>query len=77
VLSGVYVIPFVKVHFGGVGTFASGLPYNIVTSTSNSGDTGATTDRPVINGAVIGRNAGRGNGQLFSRSFPLACISAL
>src|SRR5262249_49723161 len=59
----------------GVGTFASGLPYNIVTGTTNSGNTGATTDRPVINGAVIGRNAGRGNGiysvdPFVSRSFP-------
>jgi hypothetical protein len=36
------------------------LPYNIVTGSTNSGDTGATTDRPVINGAVIGRNAGLG-----------------
>ena len=76
VLSGVYIIPVVKVHFGGVGTFGSGLPYNIVTGTTNSGDTGGTTDRPVINGAVIGRNAGRGNGQysidpFVSRAFPL------
>ncbi|MCU1251461.1 MAG: hypothetical protein JWQ49_4490 [Edaphobacter sp.] len=63
-------------HFGGVGTFGSGLPYNVVTGTTNSGDTGATTDRPVINGTVIGRNAGRGNGQysvdpFLSRAFPL------
>jgi Carboxypeptidase regulatory-like domain len=76
VLSGVYIIPVVKVHFGGVGTFGSGLPHNIVTGTTNSGNTGATTDRPVINGAVIGRNAGRGNGQysvdpFVSRAFPL------
>jgi hypothetical protein len=76
VLSGVYIIPLVKVHFGGVSTFGSGLPYNIVTGTTNSGDTGGTTDRPVINGAVIGRNAGRGNGQysvdpFVSRAFPL------
>jgi hypothetical protein len=76
VLSGVYIIPVVKVHFGGVGIFGSGLPYNIVTGTTNSGDTGATTDRPVINGAVIGRNAERGNGQysvdpFLSRAFPL------
>ena len=75
VVSGVYVAPF-KVNVGGVGTFASGLPYNIVTGTTNSGDTGATTDRPVINGAVIGRNAGRGNGiysldPYVSRMFPL------
>jgi hypothetical protein len=31
-----------------------------VTGTANSGDTGATTDRPVINGVVVGRNTGRG-----------------
>jgi hypothetical protein len=39
---------------------AGGLPYNLVTGTTNSGDTGATTDRPVINGVVVGRNTGRG-----------------
>lgn len=76
VLSGEYVVPAVNAHLGGVGTFASGLPYNIVTGTTNSGDTGATTDRPVIDGAVIGRNAGRGQGQFsvdpfLSRSFRL------
>jgi len=60
VLSGVYILPF-KVHIGGVATLASGLPYNYTTGTTNSGDTGATTDRPVINGVVVGRNAGRGN----------------
>ncbi len=75
VLSGEYVAPF-KVHFGGVGTFAGGLPYNFVTGTTNSGDTGATTDRPVIHGAVVGRNTGRGNGLFsvdpyLSRAFPL------
>ena len=75
VVSGLYVAPF-KVHLGGVGTFASGLPYNIVTGNTASGDTGATTDRPVINGAVIGRNAGRGNGiysvdPFVSRNFSL------
>ncbi len=59
VLSGVYTLPL-KITFGGVATFGSGLPYNIVTGTTNSGDSGATTDRPVINGVVIGRNAGRG-----------------
>ena len=60
VLSGVYVAPL-RIHFGGVGTLASGLPYNIITGTTNSGDTGATADRPVINGVVVGRNAGRGH----------------
>lgn len=60
VVSGVWVAPL-KVHLGCVATLATGLPYNIVTGTTNSGDTGATTDRPVIGGVVIGRNAGRGN----------------
>jgi hypothetical protein len=31
-----------------------------VTGTTNSGDNGGTTDRPVIDGAVVGRNIGRG-----------------
>jgi hypothetical protein len=59
VLSGVYLLPL-KINFGGINTMATGLPYNITTGTTNSGDTGATTDRPVINGVVIGRNAGHG-----------------
>jgi len=59
VLSGVYVLPL-KISIGGVNTMGTGLPYNITTGTTNSGDTGATTDRPVINGVVIGRNAGHG-----------------
>jgi len=76
VLSGEYLAPKILVRMGGVGSFASGLPYNIVTGTTNSGDTGATTDRPVINGAVIGRNAGIGNGlysvdPFVARAFPL------
>jgi hypothetical protein len=75
VLSGDYVAPF-KIHIGGVTTLASGLPYNIVTGTTNSGDTGATTDRPIINGALVGRNTGRG-GDIYevapfvSRAFPI------
>ena len=59
VLSGMYVLPL-KIEFGGITTLASGLPYNYVTGVTNSGDTGASTDRPVINGAVVGRNVGRG-----------------
>jgi len=59
VLSGVYDAPF-GITAGGIATLASGLPYNFVTGVTNSGDTGATTDRPVINGAVVGRNTGRG-----------------
>jgi hypothetical protein len=59
VLSGVWS-GFWGLHMGGVITLASGLPYNYVTGVNNSGDTGATTDRPVINGVVVGRNTGRG-----------------
>jgi hypothetical protein len=59
VLSGVYAAPF-GISAGGVATLAGGLPYNYTTGVTNSGDTGATTDRPVINGVVVGRNAGRG-----------------
>ncbi len=59
VLSGVWVAPL-KMSMGGVATVASGLPYNVVTGVNNSGDTGGSTDRPVINGAVVGRNTGRG-----------------
>jgi hypothetical protein len=59
VLSGVWVGKW-GLHIGGVVTLATGLPYNIVTGVTNSGDSGATTDRPVIDGVVIGRNAGRG-----------------
>jgi len=59
VLSGFYVLPL-GVHIGGIASLAGGRPYNLTTGTVNSGDTGATTDRPVINGAVVGRNTGRG-----------------
>jgi hypothetical protein len=58
VLSGVYILPG-KIHFGGVATVATGLPYNYTTGASNSGD-GATADRPVIDGVVVGRNIGHG-----------------
>jgi hypothetical protein len=75
VLSGFYIGPL-KITFGGIATFGSGLPYNYVTGTTNSGDTGATTDRPVINGTVVGRNAGRGRpiydfSPFIERAFPL------
>ncbi len=59
VLSGLYELPG-KIYFGGIATLGSGFPYNYTTGTTNSGDTGATTDRPVINGVVVGRNAGLG-----------------
>ncbi len=59
VWSGVYVMP-AHVSFGWMATLGSGLPYNWVTGSNNSGDTGATTDRPVVNGVVVARNFGRG-----------------
>jgi hypothetical protein len=49
-------------HFvvGGLATLASARPFNATTGADNNGD-GSNTDRPVINGSVIGRNAFRGN----------------
>lgn len=59
VLSGTYALPW-RFRLGGITTLGSALPYNFVTGTANSGDTGATVDRPVIDGVVVGRNTGRG-----------------
>lgn len=59
VLSGIYAALF-KFRLGGIASLASGLPFNFVTGSINSGDNGGTTDRPVIKGSVVGRNAGRG-----------------
>jgi hypothetical protein len=75
VLSGFYIAPL-QIHIGGVTSLAGGLPYNLITGVTNSGDTGATTDRPVINGVVVGRNTGRGTpifsvDPFVSRAFPL------
>ncbi len=75
VFSGFYVAPL-RIQIGGVATLAGGLPYNLVTAASNSGDTGATTDRPIINGAIVGRNTGRGRpiysfDPFLARAFPL------
>jgi hypothetical protein len=80
VLSGFWVAPF-KIYVGTVTTLATGLPYNITTGVNNSGDTGGTTDRPVINGVVIGRNAGRGTpiydfAPFLERSFPHITLRA-
>jgi Carboxypeptidase regulatory-like domain/TonB dependent receptor len=59
VLSGWYRLPL-DLTAGGVATVGSGVPYNITTGADNNGD-GMLNDRPVIDGVVIGRNAGRGN----------------
>lgn len=76
VFSGMWVAPL-KIDVGGVATLGSGFPFNYVTGVTNSGDTGGTTDRPVINGAVIGRDAGLGKpiysvDPFLGRSFPLS-----
>ncbi|HKR64403.1 MAG TPA: TonB-dependent receptor [Thermoanaerobaculia bacterium] len=52
-------VPF-DVVVGAVATAASGRPFNITTGADNNGDA-ANTDRPVIDGAVVGRNAGEGS----------------
>jgi len=75
VLSGLYIAPL-NIHVGGVASLAGGLPYNLTTGATNSGDTGATTDRPAINSAVVGRNTGRGTpiydiAPFVSRAFPI------
>jgi len=60
VLSGFFIAPG-KITLGGVATVAAGLPYNLTTGANNFGDPGATADRPLINGAIVGRNTGRGS----------------
>ncbi len=58
VLSGWYRLPL-GLSTGTFTTLASGRPFNITTGADNNGDS-TTSDRPVIHGAVIGRNTGRG-----------------
>jgi hypothetical protein len=74
VLSGWTRVPF-GFTVGGVFTAASGRPFNITTGVDNNGD-GSNADRPVIDGRVIDRNAGRGDSvydlTLFvERDFPI------
>ena len=57
VLTAWHALPL-RFVIGGVVTAASGRPFNITTGADNNGDA-ANTDRPVIDGVVIGRNAGR------------------
>ena len=46
---------------GTVAQFASARPYNATTGVDNNGD-GILTDRPVVDGRIIGRNGFRGTG---------------
>jgi hypothetical protein len=57
--SGFRRLPF-ELTVGGVFTAASGRPFDITTGTDNNGD-GTNNDRPVIDGQVVGRNAGEGD----------------
>ena len=52
-------VPY-EIVVGTVTTAASGRPYNITTGADNNGDA-ANTDRPVVDGKVLGRNAGSGS----------------
>lgn len=47
---------------GTVSAFASARPVNATTGVDDDGDGSASNDRPVINGAVIGKSAFRGTG---------------
>ena len=62
-------------NVGGWTSLASGRPFNITTGVDNNGDN-SSADRPVINGAVIGRNAGHGTpvydvSSFLERRFPI------
>ena len=58
VISLLYNAPF-NITVGTVTSLASARPFNATTGVDNNGD-GASNDRPVINGAVIGKSAFRG-----------------
>src|SRR5207244_10813399 len=53
-----YQLPY-NIMAGTVTQLASGRPFNGTTGIDNNGD-GANNDRPVVNGAVIGKSAFRG-----------------
>ena len=55
-----YQLPY-NITAGTVTQLASARPFNATTGIDNNGD-GANNDRPVVNGAVIGKSAFRGTG---------------
>ena len=59
VLSGTYQMPM-RFMLGGVAQMASGFPYNVVTGFDDNGD-GSVTDRPIVKGALLPRDFGRGS----------------
>ncbi|HEX3558117.1 MAG TPA: TonB-dependent receptor [Pyrinomonadaceae bacterium] len=58
VITFTYRLPL-NITAGTLAQFASARPFNATTGVDNNGD-GANNDRPVINGAVIGKSAFRG-----------------
>ncbi len=73
-ISGWYRLPL-GFTTGTFTTLASARPFNITTGADNNGD-GTTSDRPVIDGAVMGRNTGRGTptydtGVFFEKEFAI------
>jgi hypothetical protein len=60
VITFTYMAPY-NITVGTVTLLASSRPFNSTTGVDNNGD-GATNDRPVINGVVVGKSAFRGTG---------------
>jgi hypothetical protein len=58
VVTFLYRLPY-NITAGTVSQFASARPFNATTGVDNNGD-GLNNDRPVINGAVVGKSAFRG-----------------
>jgi hypothetical protein len=58
VASGWWTLPL-RFLAGGVIQYATPRPFNPTTGADNNGD-GANTDRPVLNGSLLGRNSERG-----------------
>jgi len=56
-LSGTYLLPW-GFMFSAWAQMGSGFPYNVTTGVDNNGD-GNTSDRPVVNGAVVSRDWGQ------------------
>jgi hypothetical protein len=60
VITFTYLFPY-NITAGTVTQLASARPFNATTGVDNNGD-GSNNDRPVVNGAVIGKSAFRGTG---------------
>src|SRR6185503_12163138 len=60
VMTATYQLPY-NLTIGTVTQLASARPFNATTGVDNNGD-GANNDRPVVDGAVIGKSAFRGTG---------------